>query len=161
AAAAGRARGWRTRLRRQGRRGGGSDARHSNGHAGPALPGGGRRPGGGAATVLEGASGRGRSEETLGKKRRRGGRGQPLADEDRLGCLRLLVHVSLSGVVPEHHFLVRDGLDVLREERDLAAAARRVDYEVRHGEPRRPAPQRLDDLEPLLDRGAEMLRPRD
>src|SRR5256885_6320568 len=34
------------------------------------------------------------------------------------------------------------------------------DHEVRHGEPRGPAAQRLDDLEALLDRGAKVLRPR-
>ena len=58
----------------------------------------------------------------------------------------LLVGESFSLVVAENHLVVRDLLNILREERHLSAAARRVDDELRHGEPRRPATQCLEDL---------------
>src|SRR5216117_3336679 len=70
---------------------------------------------------------------------------------------RLLVAEDLAGVVPQYDFLVRQLHDVLGQQRDLAAAARGVDDEVRHREPAGPAAQALDDLQPLLDCGAEVL----
>src|SRR3989475_12052426 len=70
-------------------------------------------------------------------------------------------HVTLPRVVPQHDFLVAQRLDVLRKQRDLAAATRGVDHEVRDGQPRGPAPQGLNDLEPFLDGGTEVLGARD
>src|SRR5439155_174757 len=72
----------------------------------------------------------------------------------------LPVHLPLARVLLEHDCLVADRLHVLGQERDLPAASRRVDHEMGHGEPRGPPAQRSDDLQALLDRGAEMLRPR-
>src|SRR2546427_3737026 len=43
-------------------------------------------------------------------------------------------HVTLPRVVPQHDFLVAQRLDVLRKQRDLAAATRGVDHEVRSEE---------------------------
>src|SRR5437660_6377980 len=82
----------------------------------------------------------------------------PSPDENRLDWLA--VAVDLPGVVPEHHFLICQLDDVFRQQRNLAASARRVDYEMRDGESRRPAAQCLDDLQPLLHRGPEVLGPR-
>src|SRR2546430_17174147 len=83
-----------------------------------------------------------------------------LPDENALPRRGLPVDVPLARVVLEHDCLVADRLHVLGQERDLPAASRRVDHEMGHGEPRGPSAQRSDDLQSLLDRGAEMLRPR-
>src|SRR5256885_5938058 len=83
-----------------------------------------------------------------------------LPDENALPRRGLPVDVPLARVVLEHDCLVADRLHVLGQERDLPAASRRVDHEMGHGKPRGPSAQRSDDLQSLLDRGAEMLRPR-
>src|SRR5438034_1920688 len=83
-----------------------------------------------------------------------------LPDENALPRGGLPVDVPLARVVLEHDCLVADRLHVLGQERYLPAASRRVDHEMGHGEPRGPPAQRTDDLQALLDRGAEMLRPR-
>src|SRR5207247_11121600 len=83
-----------------------------------------------------------------------------LPDENALARGGLPVDVPLARVVLEHDRLVADRLHVLGQERDLATAPRRVDYEMGHGEPRGPSAQRSDDLQALLDRRAETLRPR-
>src|SRR5207249_12261577 len=70
---------------------------------------------------------------------------------------RLLVPENLPRVVAQHDFLVGQLHDVLGQQRDLAAAARSVDDEVRHREPAGPAAQALDDLQALFDRRAEVL----
>src|SRR5436190_9359916 len=72
----------------------------------------------------------------------------------------LVVAVDFAGVIAENDFLLCQLDDVFRQQRNLAASARRVDYEMRDGESRRPAAQRLDDLQPLLHRGPEVLGPR-
>src|SRR5712691_11532373 len=83
-----------------------------------------------------------------------------LPDENALARGGLPVDVPLPRVVLEHDRLVADRLHVLGQEWDLPTAPRRVDYKMGHGEPRGPPAQRSDDLQALLDRGAEMLRPR-
>src|SRR5690606_14148405 len=60
-------------------------------------------------------------------------------------------------VVAEHDLARGDALDVLGEQRDLAAAAGCIDHEVRDAQPAGPAAQRADDLEALLDGRAEVL----
>src|SRR2546429_9824324 len=108
---------------------------------------------------------------------RSGPRGAPMGSEQEMWCCRTLlvrvlpdenallrgglpVDVPLARVVLEHDCLVADRLHVLGQERDLPAASRRVDHEMGHDEPRGPPAQRSDDFQALLDRGAEMLRPR-
>ncbi len=59
--------------------------------------------------------------------------------------------------VPEDHLVMIDLLDVLRQQRHLAPAARRVDHELRNRQTARPPAQRLDDLQPLLHGGPEVL----
>src|ERR1041384_6184793 len=77
------------------------------------------------------------------------------ADED--GLDRLAVAVGLAGVVPKNDFRIGQLDDVFGEQRDFAAASGRIDDEVRHRQPRGPAAERLDNLQPLLNRGAEVL----
>src|SRR5690606_6611060 len=67
------------------------------------------------------------------------------------------VPVLLPRVVAQHDLARGDALDVLGEQRGLAAAAGRVDHEVRNAQPAGPAAQRADDLEALLDGRAEVL----
>src|ERR1041385_394092 len=83
-----------------------------------------------------------------------------LSDENALARGGLPVDVPLARVVLEHDRLVGDRLHILGQERDFPTAPRRVDHEMGHGEPRSPPAQRSDDLQALLDRRAEMLRPR-
>ncbi len=75
----------------------------------------------------------------------------------RLGGLG--VAILLAAVIAE------DGLGggplehVVRLQRDLPAAARQIDRQVRHREAGRPPAQALQDLDPLGERGAQVLEP--
>src|SRR5262249_23024741 len=70
--------------------------------------------------------------------------------------IRIAVDVPLEVAKQEIPALAAD--DIIRDQRDLAAAARRIDNEVRDRIAGRVAAQGLDDLDALLHRGAEMRR---
>ena len=69
---------------------------------------------------------------------------------------RLLVGRDVALVVAEHDLVVRVADEVVRHDRDLAAATGRVDDELRDRVARRVAAQALDDLEALADRRPEV-----
>src|SRR6266550_3103494 len=110
-----------------------------------------------------------RSEQELWRRRRHRGDGASVAppqhramlsDENRLLAIGLPVHVPFPSVVLEHDRVVADRLHVLGQEGDLPATPRRVNHEVRHGEPRGPPAQRPNDLQALFDGRTEVLRAR-
>ena len=69
----------------------------------------------------------------------------------RLGIMeRLVLVVAQDGSVFIHVHHVISG-----KQRNLAAAARRIDHEMRHGHPARVALQRLNDIQSRLDRWCE------
>src|SRR5207247_1925839 len=60
---------------------------------------------------------------------------------------RLTVDVPLAAEVPQHHLFLVHTLDVLGQDRNLAASARGIDYEVGNGQAAGPTAKRSHDLD--------------
>ena len=88
-----------------------------------------------------------------------GGRDQPAHGPVRAErAVRIGIAVDAALEVAQQQIVAVAADDRIGHQRDLAAAARRVDRQSRHRIARGVAAQRRDDLEPLLDRRAEMRR---
>src|SRR5690606_34717547 len=96
---------------------------------------------------------RGRNTET----RRHGASGNRLpSPSHRLTSLRIVISIELALEVAEQHIITIPPLVIVRHQRDLSPAARRIDHELRHRVPRGMPAQTLDDLQPRLDRRSEV-----